>query len=115
MVKKFTSILVLLLASIQLFAQVTITGKVVDEDGYEIPGVNIYIKGTTIGTISDLDGKYTIEVQVRMLSLFFHQSVMRKKKSQLLVKPPLIFSWRLKPKNWKMLWLSGMVQSKKTT
>ncbi len=62
MVKKFTSILVLLLASIQLFAQVTITGKVVDEDGYEIPGVNIYIKGTTIGTISDLDGKYTIEV-----------------------------------------------------
>ncbi len=62
MIKKFTSLLVLLLTGIQLFAQITITGKVVDEEGYEIPGVNIYIKGTTIGTISDLDGKYTIEV-----------------------------------------------------
>ncbi len=45
------------------FAQVTITGTVIaDADQGPLPGVNITVKGTTIGTISDYDGNYTIEV-----------------------------------------------------
>src|SRR5690554_4065889 len=40
----------------------TITGKVTDETGEEIPGANIRIKDTTIGTVTDLDGSYTITV-----------------------------------------------------
>ena len=40
--------------------QIVVTGKVTEEDGNPLPGVNIVIKGTTTGTISDVTGKYTI-------------------------------------------------------
>ncbi|MEN8248187.1 MAG: TonB-dependent receptor, partial [Bacteroidota bacterium] len=40
----------------------SVTGTITDEDGNPMPGVNIVIKGTTQGTISDADGKYGINV-----------------------------------------------------
>ena len=40
----------------------TIKGKVVDETGEPIPGVNVYIKGTNEGTITNIDGIYEITV-----------------------------------------------------
>ena len=40
--------------------QSTIKGKVMDEKGLAIPGVNISVKGTQTGTASDNDGNYTI-------------------------------------------------------
>ena len=41
---------------------ITITGKVTDEKGEPIPGVSISIKGTTRGAVTNLEGKYSIEV-----------------------------------------------------
>lgn len=38
-----------------------VTG-IVSESGDPMPGVNVTVKGTTIGTISDLNGSYSIEV-----------------------------------------------------
>jgi len=43
--------------------KIVVTGKVTDEDGNPMPGVNIIIKGTITGTITDLDGNYSIEVE----------------------------------------------------
>jgi len=40
----------------------TINGVVTDESNLAIPGVSIVIKGTTNGTSTNIDGKYTIEV-----------------------------------------------------
>lgn len=40
-------------------AQITVSGQVSDANGI-LPGANIVIKGTTKGTLSDLDGKYTL-------------------------------------------------------
>ncbi|PTN07724.1 TonB-dependent receptor [Mangrovibacterium marinum] len=37
-----------------------IKGKVVDNGGVPVPGVSVFIKGTTIGTVTDADGNYTI-------------------------------------------------------
>ncbi len=42
--------------------QIVITGVVTDKDGYPLPGVNIVEKGTTNGTVTNLDGNYTINV-----------------------------------------------------
>lgn len=39
-----------------------VSGTVKDETGNPMPGVNVLIKGTTIGTASDGDGKYTLSV-----------------------------------------------------
>jgi len=39
-----------------------VTGVVKDMDGLPIPGVNVIIKGTTIGTQTDFDGRYVIKI-----------------------------------------------------
>ncbi|MBE9467901.1 MAG: TonB-dependent receptor [Bacteroidetes bacterium] len=47
-----------------------ITGQVKDSQGIGIPGVNIIIKGTTIGTASDVDGNFFIEVEENSVLVF---------------------------------------------
>jgi TonB-linked SusC/RagA family outer membrane protein len=50
----------------------TIHGTIVDsEDGQGIPGVTITVKGTTVGTTTDLDGKYSLEVKPEYETLQF--------------------------------------------
>ena len=40
-----------------------ITGTVIDNEGYEVIGGSITIKGTTgMGTVTDVNGKYTLTV-----------------------------------------------------
>jgi TonB-linked SusC/RagA family outer membrane protein len=46
----------------QTYAQITVTGTVMDENNIEAVEVNVLVKGTSIGTITDFDGKYTLEV-----------------------------------------------------
>jgi len=38
----------------------SVSGRVVDQDNEPLPGVSINIPGTTMGTVSDIDGKYSI-------------------------------------------------------
>jgi TonB-linked SusC/RagA family outer membrane protein len=54
----------LLSLSITSWAQErTVTGKVTSkEDGSTLPGVNVVVKGTTIGSVTDTDGKFSISV-----------------------------------------------------
>ena len=42
--------------------QITVTGTVTDDQGEPLPGVNVIIKGTTMGTITNFDGKFSINV-----------------------------------------------------
>ncbi len=48
--------------SLNTFAQSTIRGKVTDESGVGLPGVNILFKGTASGTTTDANGDYAIQV-----------------------------------------------------
>ena len=42
---------------------ITVTGKVIStEDGEGLPGVNVILKGTSTGTVTDVDGSYSLEV-----------------------------------------------------
>ncbi len=43
--------------------RIKVTGTIVDKSGEPIIGANIVEKGTTNGTISDLDGRFTLNVQ----------------------------------------------------
>src|SRR5258708_38643739 len=56
--------LCLLLAIAEVFAQThTVTGKVTGkDDGLPIPGVSVSISGTTTGTQTNAEGKYTVTV-----------------------------------------------------
>jgi TonB-linked SusC/RagA family outer membrane protein len=40
----------------------TITGTVSEEDGTPLPGVNVVVKGTTIGTVTDSNGAFSLDV-----------------------------------------------------
>ncbi|MCK9205778.1 MAG: TonB-dependent receptor [Salinivirgaceae bacterium] len=51
--------------------QVTITGTVTDENGLSLPGVNVVEKGTTLGTITDGNGKFSLKVSGPQAILVF--------------------------------------------
>ena len=44
-----------------------ITGVVRDQKGEPIIGANVFEKGTTNGTVTDIDGKYSLEVSMGSL------------------------------------------------
>ncbi|HEY9123538.1 MAG TPA: TonB-dependent receptor [Bacteroidales bacterium] len=57
------ALLLFLVLANSIFAQEkTITGTVADKSGMVLPGVNVIIKGTTKGTVTDLDGKFSLRV-----------------------------------------------------
>jgi len=62
--KKAKTMLLLLMVPIVLYSQErTVSGTITDETtGDGLPGVNVLQKGTTIGTITDIDGTFSLEV-----------------------------------------------------
>jgi outer membrane receptor protein involved in Fe transport len=54
-------LMLMILTSSTLLAQSTISGSVKDLSGEIIPGVNIILKGTTLGANSDFDGNYEVK------------------------------------------------------
>mgnify|MGYP006198063351 CR=1 FL=1 len=64
---------VLLMCTLHLFAQEkTVTGKVTDEkDGTPLAGVSVTVKGTTVGTVTGVDGSYRLSVPANAKTLVF--------------------------------------------
>ncbi len=60
--KNLLVFLLLLFVGSSLWAQQTVTGKVIDDDGQALIGANIIESGTANGTTTDLDGNYSIRV-----------------------------------------------------
>ncbi len=65
--------LALLLSGFQAFAQErTVSGRVTsEEDGSGLPGVNVVVSGTTIGTITDVNGNYDVSIPEGNVTLVF--------------------------------------------
>src|SRR5258708_4115107 len=55
-------LLTAVLAANPALSQSSVKGKLTDEAGTGMPGVNILLKGTTIGTTSDAAGNYSVNV-----------------------------------------------------
>ncbi|MBX2841867.1 MAG: TonB-dependent receptor [Flammeovirgaceae bacterium] len=66
MMKKLLGTMVILvwccLLSVSANAQTTISGKVVDDTDFPLPGVSVLIKGSTQGTVTDVNGDYQLNV-----------------------------------------------------
>jgi len=59
----FLICLAAVMSSSALFGQQrTVTGKVLDETNAALPGASVVVKGTTIGTASDLNGNFSFQV-----------------------------------------------------
>jgi TonB-dependent SusC/RagA subfamily outer membrane receptor len=50
------------LSAISQQSKKTVNGQILDSTGLPIPGANIRVKDSTVGTISDADGKFSLEV-----------------------------------------------------
>ncbi|WP_268223881.1 SusC/RagA family TonB-linked outer membrane protein [Sinomicrobium oceani] len=61
--------------------QFEVQGTITDPEGNPLPGVNIIIKGTNQGTMSDPDGKYTIRVTTNDILTFSYVGFKRVEKS----------------------------------
>lgn len=53
---------VLIVSATSVFSQKNVGGIVKDADGGTLPGVNVTVEGTTTGTITNVDGQYSLQV-----------------------------------------------------
>lgn len=61
--KKLSLLLLLIITPFCIFSQTrTISGKVIDSNNESLIGVNVIEKGTTNGTVTDIDGNFSVNV-----------------------------------------------------
>ena len=67
----FLFLLALLCPWAALAQTITVSGKVISsDDGYGLPGVTIQVKGTSTGTVTDLDGNYSLNADSQDVLIF---------------------------------------------
>ncbi len=68
---KFLSLLLFVFFAAISYGQNAITGKVTGDDGEPIPGVSVIVKGTSVGTMTDGVGQYSISAPKDAKTLVF--------------------------------------------
>lgn len=66
----FLSVTMLFVTSGTAQEKVSLTGKVTDNTGFGLPGVSILEKGTTNGTVTDVNGNFTLQAAPNSILLF---------------------------------------------
>lgn len=70
--------------------EVKITGTVVDKDKNPLPGVSVFVKGTTVGVATDMDGKFNLSLPtIQDITLVFSFVGMKTKEVKLTNDKPL--------------------------
>jgi TonB-linked SusC/RagA family outer membrane protein len=69
--RKILFVVFAMLLAVEGFAQRTIQGKVTDESGQGVPDVSVVVKGTTTGTSSLSDGRFTLTIPENATTLVF--------------------------------------------
>ncbi|MFN6080003.1 MAG: carboxypeptidase-like regulatory domain-containing protein, partial [Bacteroidota bacterium] len=70
-IRSLFAVNILLLCSFSGFSQFRVKGKITDEKGESLVGVNVMVKNTSAGTLSGIDGGYSIEVADNQSVLVF--------------------------------------------
>ncbi len=72
MIRRFALLFAFVTAyCLPLFAQFTATGKVIDINNEALPGVAVQVKGTTLGTVTEADGNFTLALPGSSATLEF--------------------------------------------
>ncbi|QXP59879.1 SusC/RagA family TonB-linked outer membrane protein [Olleya sp. HaHaR_3_96] len=58
---RFLTLFLVMVASLSYAQERTISGMITDENGLPLPSATIVVQGTSVGSTSDFDGKYTIK------------------------------------------------------
>lgn len=54
----------------RVLAEVLISGQVVDAEGQPLPGVTVIIEGTSVGTVTDINGNYSLDAATGTVLVF---------------------------------------------
>ena len=60
--RKLSMLMVAIFATLSVFAQGVVKGKITDEKGQAVPQASVIIKGTTTGTVTAIDGTFSINI-----------------------------------------------------
>jgi len=60
--KGLIALMLMLFTASSVFAQITVTGTVTDAKNETLIGVNVLVKGTATGGVTDVNGKFTVRV-----------------------------------------------------
>lgn len=75
----FTLAFVFMLSGLAIAQNRTVSGTVTDAgDSSPLPGVNVVVKGTTTGTVTDIDGKYQLSVSDGVTLVFSYVGYLAK-------------------------------------
>jgi TonB-linked SusC/RagA family outer membrane protein len=69
--KNIFTILILVCCFQAAWAQKALKGRVLDDSNQPLPGVNVLVKGTTVGTSTDVDGNYSVQAPDGSTTLVF--------------------------------------------
>lgn len=61
----------MLITSVTVFSQTTLSGKVVDDINQPLPGASVIIKGSKIGATTDFDGNFSFDSKIESGTLVF--------------------------------------------
>ena len=71
-IRCWITMFVMLSINVPILAQSTVSGTVTDrDDGGALPGVNVVVKGTTVGTVTNIEGNYSLSVPDDASTLVF--------------------------------------------
>lgn len=71
MIKRGIFVILFLLINLCLIAQKNVSGVVIDEGKQPVTGVSVIVKGTAVGMVTDVNGKYSITVPAGSNALLF--------------------------------------------
>ena len=91
-----------------------IRGRVTDEKGEPLPGVNIVVKGTQLGTASDIDGNYSIQVSEGDVLVFSFVGFLSQE-IRIVNQTSLDVTLKEDPKNLEEIVVVGFGQQKKVS
>ena len=83
--KSSSCLMIFMVSTSLVFVQTqrTITGTIIGTDNNLLPGISIVVKGTTIGTLTDKKGKYSLSVPSDTKILRFNFVVMESKEVEI--------------------------------
>lgn len=102
-----------LLFSVQLYAQKTITGKVTDDKGDPIPNASVVVKGTKTGTVTKADGTYSLSVSSTATTLVISSVDMIKQEVSIGSQSNIAITLKAQDKSLQEVVVTGYGTSKK--
>jgi hypothetical protein len=85
-----------------VYAQLTISGKIKDERSKPVPFATIYVKNTTIGTSANSEGEYSIQVKAGQYELLYKAVGYRQESRKLDIKTSQVINVNLATENYQL-------------